>query len=189
MPSTIRCWSALPWSAADKPASALRRAPKMHTRNAKQRSVHGLPRVHFGSQTTSWRVYFSNRFPLSTIPRVCPAWVPHTQDRIARIAETAGGLLRVASRKKTGALRGLRNRRGRQFAAGNHAVDNAVIDRLLRAHDVIAIHVARHALERLAARIRRESCSGSRACAEFPWRRYRYRPPARPDPAWRAGGS
>src|SRR5579862_6686305 len=50
-------------------------------------------------------------------------------------------------------------RRG-QFAARNHAVDHAVLNRLLGAHDVIAIHVAGDALHSLAGIIRQDLVEG-----------------------------
>src|ERR1700743_2947117 len=51
-------------------------------------------------------------------------------------------------------LGGLGDRRGSQLAARNHAIDDAILDRLLRAHNVVPINVTRNAVDGLATAIR-----------------------------------
>ncbi len=50
----------------------------------------------------------------------------------------------------------LRKGHGREIAAGHDLVDHAVLDALVRAHDVVAIHVARDPVYRLPCEVRQD---------------------------------
>src|SRR5260370_40336522 len=55
------------------------------------------------------------------------------------------------NRMRMGSVLGDRSRR--QFPAGDDTVDHAVLPRLLGPHDVVAIHIARHAVDGLSRRL------------------------------------
>ena len=82
-----------------------------------------------------------------------------------------------------------RARTGWQIAAHNDAIDHAVFERLVGIENVVAIHVARDAIHRLAGTHWRGSGSAIRACAGFRGRRCRCRRPGRPGRSWKAGES
>src|SRR2546425_6869191 len=85
-----------------------------------------------------------------------PNYAPSSANRMAMaspIPAPTPVMMAILSFSRIGIRSNLRNRNRRKLPAADDTVDHAVLQRLLGAHDVVAIHVAGYSIDGLPGRI------------------------------------